>query len=148
MSPDGKHVYVAGRDSDAVLAYSRNDTTGKLTYVVRPENATSRRRSARSPSAGTRRSGSAYAPPPVDEGLILFDKPAGITSHDVIDQVRRRLGGRKQGPKVGHAGTLDPFATGLLIVLVGRAATKRQAEFTGLPKAYEVEARLGWTSTT
>ena len=52
------------------------------------------------------------------DGVILFDKPAGITSHDVVAQVRRRVG---RGVKVGHAGTLDPFATGLLLVLVGRA---------------------------
>ena len=56
--------------------------------------------------------------PPAGDGLLLCDKPAGITSHDVVAQTRRRLG---RGVKVGHAGTLDPFATGLLIVLVGRA---------------------------
>jgi tRNA pseudouridine55 synthase len=51
-------------------------------------------------------------------GVVLFDKPAGITSHDAVAQMRRRLG---RGVKVGHAGTLDPFATGLLLILVGRA---------------------------
>lgn len=81
-------------------------------------------------------------------GIILYDKPAGITSHDVVYRVRRRLReqtGEKH--KVGHAGTLDPFATGLLIVLVGKA-TKSQAEFMGMRKTYRVVARLGWTSTT
>ena len=58
---------------------------------------------------------------PAGDGLLLCDKPAGITSHDVVAQTRRRLG---RGIKVGHAGTLDPFATGLLIVLVGRATTR------------------------
>jgi tRNA pseudouridine55 synthase len=58
--------------------------------------------------------------------------------------VRRRLG---KGPKVGHAGTLDPFATGLLLVLVGRA-TRVQRFLMALPKRYETVARLGWTSTT
>ena len=51
------------------------------------------------------------------EGLLLVDKPAGITSHDVVDSVRRTLATRK----VGHAGTLDPMATGLLLIGVGRA---------------------------
>jgi len=51
------------------------------------------------------------------EGLLLVDKPGGMTSHDVVDRVRRSLGTRK----VGHAGTLDPMATGLLLVGVGRA---------------------------
>ncbi len=54
------------------------------------------------------------------DGLLLIDKPAGMTSHDVVAAVRRALGGRRAA-RVGHAGTLDPFATGLLVVLVGRA---------------------------
>jgi tRNA pseudouridine55 synthase len=78
------------------------------------------------------------------DGVLLVDKPAGVTSHDVVAQVRRRLG---RGVKVGHAGTLDPFATGLLLVLVGRA-TRVQRFLMALPKRYEVVARLGWTSTT
>jgi tRNA pseudouridine55 synthase len=77
-------------------------------------------------------------------GVILVDKPAGVTSHDVVAGQRRRLGG---GVKVGHAGTLDPFATGLLLVLVGRA-TRVQRFLMALPKRYEVVARLGWTSST
>jgi tRNA pseudouridine55 synthase len=84
----------------------------------------------------------AAAPRP--DGVLLVDKPAGVTSHDVVAQVRRRLG---RGVKVGHAGTLDPFATGLLLVLVGRA-TRVQRFLMALPKRYEVLARLGWTSTT
>ena len=76
--------------------------------------------------------------------MILVDKPAGITSHDVVARVRRRL---DRSVKVGHAGTLDPFATGLLLVLVGRA-TRVQRYLMALPKRYEVEARLGWTSST
>jgi tRNA pseudouridine55 synthase len=78
------------------------------------------------------------------DGILLVDKPAGITSHDVVAAVRRRLG---RGVKVGHAGTLDPFATGLLLVLVGRA-TRVQRFLMTLPKRYETVARLGWTSTT
>ncbi|HEX3802659.1 MAG TPA: tRNA pseudouridine(55) synthase TruB [Solirubrobacteraceae bacterium] len=83
------------------------------------------------------------AAPPGD-GLLLCDKPAGITSHDVVAQTRRRL---ERGIKVGHAGTLDPFATGLLIVLVGKA-TRIQRFVMALPKRYEVTARFGATSTT
>jgi tRNA pseudouridine55 synthase len=78
-----------------------------------------------------------------DDGLILVDKPAGITSHDVVARVRRSLGRRR----TGHAGTLDPFATGLLVVLVGRA-TRVQRFVMGLPKSYETVARLGAVSTT
>ncbi|HYM45839.1 MAG TPA: tRNA pseudouridine(55) synthase TruB [Solirubrobacteraceae bacterium] len=77
------------------------------------------------------------------DGVLLIDKPAGVTSHDVVAVIRRALG----GAKVGHAGTLDPFATGLLIVLVGRA-TKAQRQLMELPKRYEAVARLGATSST
>jgi tRNA pseudouridine55 synthase len=87
---------------------------------------------------------SPQTPPPSTDGILLIDKPAGITSHDVVAAVRRSLG---RGTKVGHAGTLDPFATGLLIVLVGRA-TKAQERFMKLPKRYETEARLGAVSST
>jgi len=78
------------------------------------------------------------------DGVLLRAKPAGVTSHDVVAEVRRSL---PRKTKVGHAGTLDPFATGLLIVLVGRA-TRAQRFFMALPKAYRAVARLGWTSTT
>jgi tRNA pseudouridine55 synthase len=78
------------------------------------------------------------------DGVILVDKPPGKTSHDVVAAIRRERG---RGVKVGHAGTLDPFATGLLIVLVGRA-TRAQRLFMALPKTYRALARLGWTSTT
>jgi tRNA pseudouridine55 synthase len=74
--------------------------------------------------------------------VLLCDKPAGKTSHDVVAAVRRERGG-----KVGHAGTLDPFATGLLLVLIGRA-TRLQRSLTGLPKTYRAVARLGWRSST
>jgi tRNA pseudouridine55 synthase len=78
------------------------------------------------------------------DGVILFDKPAGVTSHDVVAQIRRRLG---KGTKVGHAGTLDPFATGLLLILVGRA-TRVQRFLMALPKSYETVARFGAISST
>ena len=76
--------------------------------------------------------------------VILFDKPAGITSHDAVAQARRRLG---RGVRVGHAGTLDPFATGLLLILVGRA-TRVQRFLMALPKTYEAVARFGARSST
>ena len=77
------------------------------------------------------------------EGLLLVDKPRGVTSHDVVDVVRRRLGTRK----VGHAGTLDPMATGLLLIGVGRA-TRLLRFLGGLPKNYEGTMRLGVETTT
>jgi tRNA pseudouridine55 synthase len=73
---------------------------------------------------------------------LLVDKPAGVTSHDVVREVKQERGG-----KVGHAGTLDPFATGLLIVLLGRA-TRMQRYLLELPKTYRATARLGWRSST
>src|ERR1700689_2981844 len=79
----------------------------------------------------------------MDDGVLLIDKPAGLSSHDVVAAVRRSLG----GVKTGHAGTLDPFATGLLLVLVGRA-TKSQRALMELPKRYETVACLGSTSST
>jgi tRNA pseudouridine55 synthase len=79
----------------------------------------------------------------VRDGILLVDKPAGRTSHDIVAAVRREHRDRR----VGHAGTLDPFATGLLLVLVGRA-TRIQRHLMALPKRYETVARLGATSTT
>lgn len=76
-------------------------------------------------------------------GILLIDKPVGITSHDAVAAVKRSL----QGAKTGHAGTLDPFASGLLLILVGRA-TKIQAQLMGLPKRYEALAVLGARSST
>ena len=75
-------------------------------------------------------------------GLLLWDKPAGVTSHDVVARLRR-----ERGLRAGHAGTLDPFATGLLLVLLGKA-TKLQRFLIGLPKTYLATARLGWRSST
>jgi tRNA pseudouridine55 synthase len=79
---------------------------------------------------------------PTPAGGLLVDKSAGVTSHDVVAEIRRARGG-----KVGHAGTLDPFATGLLVVLLGRA-TRLQRYLLGLPKTYRATARLGWRSST
>jgi tRNA pseudouridine55 synthase len=76
-------------------------------------------------------------------GVLPIDKPAGMSSHDVVAAVRRALG----GAKTGHAGTLDPFATGLLLILVGRA-TRIQRQLMELSKRYETVARLGAVSST
>jgi tRNA pseudouridine55 synthase len=75
-------------------------------------------------------------------GIILADKPAGPTSFAIVAAIRRRTGAR-----TGHAGTLDPFATGLLLLLSG-AATRLQARFVGLDKRYVTEIDLGATTTT
>jgi tRNA pseudouridine55 synthase len=86
------------------------------------------------------------SPPPTNltlSGVLPIDKPVGATSHDVVAAVRRALG----GVKTGHAGTLDPFASGLLLVLVG-AATRIQRQLMELPKRYETIARLGAVSST
>lgn len=82
------------------------------------------------------------APAETGGAVLLYDKPAGVTSHDVVARVRREL-----GCKAGHAGTLDPFATGLLLILLGKA-TRLQRFLVGLPKTYLATARLGWTSST
>lgn len=76
--------------------------------------------------------------------FLFIDKPAGITSHDVVDRVRKITGERT----VGHAGTLDPFATGMLIIGVGRDSTKHLNTFLGMGKTYEAIIRLGESSTT
>jgi tRNA pseudouridine55 synthase len=86
------------------------------------------------------------APESRDElsGVILYDKPAGVSSHDIVVRVRREHGRRV---KVGHAGTLDPFATGLLLILVGRA-TRVQRFLMALRKTYLATARFGAVSST
>lgn len=84
----------------------------------------------------------------MDEEILLIDKPAGMSSFGVVARVRRKLSsiaGKKV--KVGHTGTLDPFATGLLILLAGKG-TKRSNEFLKLDKKYEAVVRLGAKSTT
>jgi tRNA pseudouridine55 synthase len=78
------------------------------------------------------------------EGVINLDKPAGLSSARVVDAVKRLL---PRGTKVGHAGTLDPFATGVLLVLVGRA-TKACERLMDAPKQYEATVKLGATTAT
>ena len=77
------------------------------------------------------------------DGILLFDKPIKWTSHDAVDFIRRRIGQRG----VGHAGTLDPMATGLLVMLLGKA-TKKFETFSRMDKEYEAEMTLGFTTDT
>lgn len=77
------------------------------------------------------------------EGIILVNKPEGATSHDVVDFIRKKFKVRK----VGHAGTLDPMATGLLIILLG-SFTKKSLSFSELDKEYEAIMRLGISTDT
>lgn len=81
---------------------------------------------------------------PVAPAAVLVDKPPGLTSFGVVKRVRWAL----REAKVGHAGTLDPMATGLLIVLVGRDATRQQDRFMGLPKVYTGTVRFGQTTAS
>jgi tRNA pseudouridine55 synthase len=85
-------------------------------------------------------------------GILLVDKPAGWTSFDAVNYVRKLVARaedkKPKQVKVGHAGTLDPFATGLLILLVGKEYTTRAAEFSKRNKTYEVTMRLGAISST
>jgi tRNA pseudouridine55 synthase len=86
------------------------------------------------------------------QGILLADKPKGWTSFDVVNYVRRivatELGKKPKNVKVGHTGTLDPQATGLLVLLVGKEYTKKAMDLSKVDKTYEVVAKLGETSTT
>jgi tRNA pseudouridine55 synthase len=86
------------------------------------------------------------------QGLLLIDKPKTWTSFDVVNYVRKQVaateGKKPKNTKVGHCGTLDPLATGLLLLVVGKDYTRRAGEFTKLDKVYEVTMKLGETSTT
>jgi tRNA pseudouridine55 synthase len=83
----------------------------------------------------------AKASPP--EGIVIVDKPAGWTSHDVVSRMRRLAGTRR----VGHAGTLDPMATGVLVVGIGRA-TRLLGHISGSDKTYAATLRLGWSTVS
>lgn len=86
------------------------------------------------------------------QGLLLIDKPKTWTSFDVVNYVRRIVatnnGTKPKNTKVGHTGTLDPMATGLLILLIGKEYTRRAGELSKLDKTYEVTMKLGESSTT
>lgn len=86
------------------------------------------------------------------QGLLLIDKPKTWTSFDVVNYVRKIVaaeeGKKPKNCKVGHIGTLDPMATGLLVLLVGKEYTRRAGELSKLDKTYEVTMKLGETSTT
>jgi|SRR5579872_1662695 len=78
------------------------------------------------------------------DGLIVLDKPANITSAGAVGRVKRLL---ERGTKIGHAGTLDPFATGILLLLIGKA-TKSSEKLMDQPKSYEATVKLGATTDT
>ena len=80
---------------------------------------------------------------PTPPGLVVVDKPSGMTSHDVVARVRRLAGTRK----VGHAGTLDPMATGVLLLGLGRA-TRLLGHLALAEKTYDATIRLGVSTTT
>src|SRR5947208_6849715 len=80
-------------------------------------------------------------PGPKADGVVLVDKKSGITSHDVVEKFRRR----SRIKKVGHTGTLDPLATGLLVLCVGKA-TRLQAYLMGMEKVYEGVIQFGWAT--
>lgn len=82
--------------------------------------------------------------PPLIQGIFLVDKPTGITSHDVVARLRKLTGERR----IGHAGTLDPLASGLMLVAIGRAYTKQLSKYVGLDKSYIADITLGATSET
>src|SRR3954465_5689883 len=75
------------------------------------------------------------------DGILLVDKKSGITSHDVVEKVGRRIGVKK----AGHPGTLDPLATGLLILCIGKA-TRLQAYLMGMEKTYHGTIQFGWAT--
>ena len=79
------------------------------------------------------------------DGILLVDKEVGITSYDVIRRIKKDY---PKGIKIGHTGTLDPFASGLLILLIGRPATKLMERFHKLEKEYVVEAQFGFETDT
>ena len=85
-------------------------------------------------------------------GILLIDKPKTWTSFDVVNYVRKMVataeGKKPKNTKVGHTGTLDPLATGLLVLVIGKEYTRRAGEFSKLDKTYEVTMKLGETSTT
>lgn len=83
------------------------------------------------------------APAATTDGLLLVDKPAGVSSHDVVNAARRAVGERR----IGHAGTLDPFATGLLVLLTGRA-TRLLPHIPDEPKVYEARVKFGSATDT
>ena len=86
------------------------------------------------------------------QGILLIDKPSGWTSFDVVNYIRKMVataeGKKPKSCKVGHTGTLDPLATGLLVILVGKEYTRKAAELSKQDKTYEVTMKLGETSTT
>src|SRR3954454_10662219 len=130
----------------------RRSCRSNLTRPFGPPSASSEyctttrrcRNARRSPqSSRTTPTAMARRKPPTTHGLAVVDKPAGVTSHDVVGMLRRRFDERQ----VGHAGTLDPDATGVLLVGVGKA-TRLLRFLTALGKTYTAEIVLGTSTST
>ncbi len=121
------------------------DSTAPVPPTVgdRPRGSQAGGASPRSGSASGADREVARCQPTAADGIVVVDKPAGWTSHDVVGRMRRLAGTRK----VGHAGTLDPMATGVLVLGVGRA-TRLLTYVTGADKAYAATIRLGITTST
>ncbi len=115
----------------------------ETTRGASPEGPASGERARRGGRAGGRPAEQQRRRPTAEDGVVVVDKPAGWTSHDVVARMRRLAATRK----VGHAGTLDPMATGVLVVGVGRA-TKLLTYIVGADKEYTATVRLGVTTTT
>jgi tRNA pseudouridine55 synthase len=88
----------------------------------------------------------------IENGVFLIDKPSGWTSFDVVNKIRfqvaKERGKKPRNIKVGHTGTLDPFATGLLVILIGKEYTRQAAKLSKLDKTYEAVIVLGKKSST
>src|SRR5438874_13080925 len=120
----------------------RSHASGEAAATAKQQASRATRPSRRSPSSSS--TSSSRVPPRglIPSGLLLVDKPAGPSSFAIVAAVRRRTGAR-----TGHAGTLDPFATGLLVVLSG-AATKLAPRFVGLDKRYVTDVDLTARTST
>ena len=131
-----------GCDPDPEAARTPATARGQELYLARRIRGARHPRSSTTPTSPTR-TASGGRPLMAAAGVLLVDKPGGMTSHDVVARARRALGTRK----IGHAGTLDPMATGLLILGV-EGATRLLTFIVGLDKTYEATIRLGVATDT
>src|SRR5688500_7160223 len=136
------------RGSRASRATSRSASAARCDCGWRPTSSSSPTIPLPAPPASRRssprsRMGSSHPRSPLIEGVLLLDKAAGLTSHDAIAGARRALGVRR----IGHLGTLDPFATGLLVLLVGRV-TRLAPYIEGEPKVYDATIAFGSETDT
>ena len=140
------HRWLGFEDAHITFDVDGNGTVGRV-RVADPDRSCRRVRAtaadAVGPLVGARRFDAHGDRAVTEAGLVVVDKPAGMTSHDVVGRCRRIFGTRK----VGHAGTLDPMATGVLVVGIERA-TKILGMLTATDKSYAATIRLGQTTST